>query len=401
MIFFVILIISFISALFIFKNIIPNVSNKTKSFYKIEKKILAFLILFSISSFIYYNIGDPFINIKELNSSRKKLKETEVRKNKDFIKNLKKFNKLDLALQKDPSNVDILFKLAAIASKVNKIDVEIESLTKLHSINNSPKIKSLLAQAIVRKANGQVTSKAKRLIDEALIDNPLEAGANFLNGLRQSQIGNDEAALKIWIRLYNNTQKTDLWKQNLETNIRTAAKNIGISQIEINNKLKKNIKVVNTSADKILNLSEKEQKIKINQMVEQLANRLTKEKQDFEGWVRLFRSYKVLKENEKALDALRTAIEINPTVFLKQILLKELLPPQTKPKFTQETNDLISEILVEEPNNVEALFFKGLKAYNDGEGNTAKLYWKKLISILPLNSQMSLELLKKIKKLEE
>ena len=191
MIFFVILIISFISALFIFKNIIPNVSNKTKSFYKIEKKILAFLILFSISSFIYYNIGDPFINIKELNSSRKKLKETEVQKNKDFIKNLKKFNELDLALQKDPSNVDILFKLAAIASKVNKIDVEIESLTKLHSINNSPKIKSLLAQAIVRKANGQVTSKAKRLIEEALIDNPLEAGANFLNGLRQSQIGND------------------------------------------------------------------------------------------------------------------------------------------------------------------------------------------------------------------
>ena len=88
MIFFIILIISFISALFIFKNIIPNISNKKKSFYKIERKILAFLMLFSISSFIYYNIGDPFINIKELNSSRKKLKETEVQKNKDFVKNL-------------------------------------------------------------------------------------------------------------------------------------------------------------------------------------------------------------------------------------------------------------------------------------------------------------------------
>jgi cytochrome c-type biogenesis protein CcmH/NrfG len=81
--------------------------------------------------------------------------------------------------------------------------------------------------------------------------------------------------------------------------------------------------------------------------------------------------------------------------------LKELLPPHAKPKFTQETNDLIREILVEEPNNVEALFFKGLKAYNDGEDSTAKLYWKKLISILPKNSQMSLELLKKIKKLEK
>ena len=39
MIFFVILIISFISALFIFKNIIPNVSNKTKSFYKVCQNV--------------------------------------------------------------------------------------------------------------------------------------------------------------------------------------------------------------------------------------------------------------------------------------------------------------------------------------------------------------------------
>jgi cytochrome c-type biogenesis protein CcmH/NrfG len=50
---------------------------------------------------------------------------------------------------------------------------------------------------------------------------------------------------------------------------------------------------------------------------------------------------------------------------------------------------------------VEALFFKGLKAYNDGEDSTAKLYWQKLISILPTNSQISSELYKKIEKLEE
>ena len=38
------------------------------------------------------------------------------------------------------------------------------------------------------------------------------------------------------------------------------------SMKEINNKLKNNIKIANTFADKILNLSEKEQKIKINQI---------------------------------------------------------------------------------------------------------------------------------------
>ena len=134
-------------------------------------------------------------------------------------------------------------------------------MTKLNSINSSPKIKSLLAQAIVRKANGQVTTKAKKLVDEVLIENPLDPGANFLNGLRQSQIGNDDEALKIWIKLYNSTIKNDTWKKNLEINIKSAAKNIGISQKEINIQLKSNKNINNDVATNILNLSEKEQKI--------------------------------------------------------------------------------------------------------------------------------------------
>ena len=42
-------------------------------------------------------------------------------------------------------------------------------------------------------------------------------------------------------------------------------------------------------------------------MVEQLADRLKDDKNDFEGWVRLYQSYKVLGSNEKALKALRDA----------------------------------------------------------------------------------------------
>lgn len=274
-------------------------------------------------------------------------------------------------------------------------------MTKLNSINSSPKIKSLLAQAIVRKANGQVTTKAKKIIDEILIENPLEPGANFLNGLRQSQIGNEDEALKIWVKLYNSTIKNDTWKKNLEKNIKSAAKNIGLSQKEINIQLKNNKNINDDAATNILNLSEKEQKIRIYGMVEQLANRLNKEKDDFEGWIRLFNSYKYLQENDKALSALRTAIEIKPSIILKQTLLKELLPPQGKPKFTLETDKLIDDILIKEPNNIDALFFKGLKAFNKRENNTAKLYWDKLIATLPPNSKISLELINKLKTLEK
>ncbi len=403
MIFLIILIISFISILYVFKNDIIKLSNERKSIYKIQNITFIFIVLFlfTLSSLIYNYVGNPFINIKELYSQRDRLKETEAQKNKNFDKNLQKFNELNIALKKEPNNIQILLKLAEVASKVNKIEVEIASLTKLNSINSSPKIKSLLAQAIVRKANGQVTTKAKKLVDEVLIENPLDPGANFLNGLRQSQIGNEDEALKIWIKLYNSTIKNDTWKKNLEINIKSAAKNIGISQKEINIQLKSNKNINNDVATNILNLSEKEQKIRIYGMVEQLASRLTKEKDDFEGWIRLFNSYKYLQENDKALLALRTAIEIKPSIILKQTLLKELLPPQDKPKFTLETDKLIDDILIKEPNNVDALFFKGLKAFNNGENNTAKLYWNKLIATLPPNSKISLELIKKLETLEK
>ena len=403
MIFLIILIISFISILYVFKNDIIKLSNERKSIYKIQNITFIFIVLFlfTLSSLIYNYVGNPFINIKELYSQRDKLKETEAQKNKNFDKNLQKFNELNIALKKEPNNIQILLKLAEVASKVNKIEAEIASLTKLNSINSSPKIKSLLAQAIVRKANGQVTTKAKKLVDEVLIENPLDPGANFLNGLRQSQIGNEDEALKIWIKLYNSTIKNDTWKKNLEINIKSAAKNIGISQKEINIRLKSNKNINNDVATNILNLSEKEQKIRIYGMVEQLASRLTKEKDDFEGWIRLFNSYKYLQENDKALLALRTAIEIKPSIILKQTLLKELLPPQDKPKFTLETDKLIDDILIKEPNNVDALFFKGLKAFNNGENNTAKLYWNKLIATLPPNSKISLELINKLETLEK
>ena len=403
MIFLIILIISFISILYVFKKDIIKLSNERKTIYKIQNATFIFVVLFlfTLSSLIYNYVGNPFINIKELYLQRDKLKENEAQKNKNFDKNLQKFNELNIALNKEPNNIQILLKLAEVASKVNKIEAEIASLTKLNSINSSPKIKSLLAQAIVRKANGQVTTKAKKLVDEVLIENPLDPGANFLNGLRQSQIGNEDEALKIWIKLYNSTIKDDTWKKNLEINIKSAAKNIGISQKEINIQLKSNKNINNDVATNILNLSEKEQKIRIYGMVEQLASRLTKEKDDFEGWIRLFNSYKYLQENDKALLALRTAIEIKPSIILKQTLLKELLPPQDKPKFTLETDKLIDDILIKEPNNVDALFFKGLKAFNNGKNNTAKLYWNKLIATLPPNSKISLELIKKLETLEK
>lgn len=404
MLFVIIFIIIIISMFYIFQNIkhtnyLQNKSGKLKSPQLLF--VIFAIFIFFLSSSIYYKIGNPFINMEKLNASKLKLIQSENKKNSMFFKNLKKFNELLSKSKTDPNNLNILLNLASTASKINKTEVEISSLKKILSIKSTPKLKSLLAQAMVKKADGQVTSKAQNLINQALIEDPFDPGANFLNGLAQSQIGNEEEAFKIWVDLYKITKNTDTWKNDLEVNIRSAAKNLGISNKVLENKFKTNLDYKNSITQDILNSTEENQKIKIDQMVAQLADRLTKSKQDLDGWLKLFRSYKVLNNREKALDAIKVAIEISPdNIALKQMLLKELLPPSVKPNFTSEVKNIIAEILILDSTNIDALFFQGLNAFTEGNNKLATRSWNKILSKLPKNSPMRLELSKKLQSIE-
>lgn len=405
MLFAIIFVISFLLVFYIYNNINHKKYSQNQRLKLKSPKLslgISSLFIICISSIIYYKIGSPFIDMNELNSSKLKLIESKNQKDIVFNQDLKKLNELLLKSKVDPSNLNVLLNLASTASRLNKNDLEISSLNKILSIKNTPKLKSLLAQAIVRKADGQVTSKAQKLINEALIGNPLDPGANFLYGLAQSQIGNEEEALKIWFKLYKITKDSDTWKDDLETNIRSAAKNLGISNKVLQDKFKTSLDFKNSITQNILNLNEETQKIKINQMVDQLAKRLTKSENDLNGWLKLYRSYKVLNDKEKAINAIKVAVEISPDeVSLKQMLLKELLPPSVKPNFTSEVKNLINEILIYDSNNIDALFFQGLNAFTEGNKKIATESWRKILSQLPKDSPMKLELLKKLKSIKD
>ena len=404
MLFIIIFVITLLIIIYIFTNsfherlaLTINLKLKSKNLFI----YLSSLCLFLLSSILYYELGSPFIDVNKLYMAKEKLIKKTIIQEKNKKEDLKIFEELVYKSKANPNNLNILLDLAATASRINKIDIEISTLTKILSIKSSPKLKSLLAQAIVRKADGQVTSKAQILINQALSENSTDPGANFLNGLLQSQIGNEKKAFEIWTKLYRNTSTNDAWEKDLVINIRSAAKNLGISDKVLNNNLKKKLKTNSPIANEILNLNEKDQKIRINQMVEQLASRLTKNKNDLDGWIKLYKSYKVLDYQDKAINALRTATKISPeNLNLKQILLKELLPPEKEPIFSAEIEQLVNEILANEPKNINALFFRGLRAFKEGENKIAIENWTLLLDQIPPGSQMALELLKKINNLK-
>ena len=407
MLFFVIILISFFLIFYIFRNLELNIDKPFLNFnipYLRNTKnfiVISFLFIILTSFFIYFQIGSPNIKINKIYSSKEEIIKNNILKNDILNKNKKELKKLVLQFEKTPKDTGLLLEIASTASRTDNIELEISSLEKLILITDTPKIKSLLAQAIVRRANGQVTSKAIQLINSALDENPADPGANFLSGLAASQIGNEKKAYEIWVNLYKNTKINDPWKKDLEINIKTAARNIGINDDILKNELsniapssKKND---DTVISEITNLNKKDQDIRIYEMVEQLANRLTKVKSDLSGWIKLYRSYKVLNNQEKAINAIRTATEISPgKIDLKIILLKELMPSDAKPKITNEIEILIQDILTLESKNIEALFFKGLIFLKKGNNKRAINTWEFLIKNLPKDSIIKKEIIKKI-----
>ena len=61
---------------------------------------------------------------------------------------------------------------------------------------------------------------------------------------------------------------------------------------------------------------------------------------------------------------------------------------------------LVNEILANEPTNINALFFRGLRAFKEGENKIAIDHWTLLLDQIPPDSQMALELSKKIDNLK-
>src|SRR5262249_22082836 len=99
----------------------------------------------------------------------------------------------------------------------------------------------------------------------------------------------------------------------------------------------------------------------IRAMVEGLAERLKTQPDDLEGWRRLARSYAVLGEREKALEAHAAAAKLAPNrVDVLLDYAHTLYPPgKAAGPLPSEFVELMRRILALAPEHAEALFFVG------------------------------------------
>jgi len=174
-----------------------------------------------------------------------------------------------------------------------------------------------LGEALVGAANGVVTAEAASAFDRALALDAHNVKALFFTGLSAEQDGKRERAAAIWRDLLHNAPAGAPWiglvqkslaqldpnatpdNPSITADNALAAPSAGPSVAADNAR-------VGPTADQIAvaqDMTPQDRADMIRTMVERLAQRLTQDGNDVEGWLRLIRAYVVLGERDKALGA--------------------------------------------------------------------------------------------------
>ena len=293
-----------------------------------------------------------------------------------------------------PDDIESWLKLAEAAASVNDSATEIRALRMARQLtNDDPSVLSLLAEALSRAADGQVTVPARDLIDTVLATDPNEPRALFLSGLAAFQDGDYQAAVTRWQRLLSISTADAPWLPIVLANIAQAAEAGGIALPPVNG----------PDADSIAaaaDMTAKDRQAMILSMVESLRDRLDETPDDTEGWLRLARAYDVLGDRAAAFTALARATESAPDdaplayQFLERTIGIELSPAQLSMAQT-----VIARLAENDTNGPQYLFFRGHIAKLSGDTDTARSVWTDLLGTMPAESEMAAALAAEIAKL--
>ena len=113
-------------------------------------------------------------------------------------------------------------------------------------------------------------------------------------------------------------------------------------------------------------------------MVGRLETRLQANPGDAEGWVMLGRSFLVLKQFDKARDALVRADAVRPNHAVTLLTLAEVIAGINGDQLAGEPAALIKRAVSLEPNLPHALWLAGFAALSEGEPAAAVAYWQRL-----------------------
>lgn len=162
-----------------------------------------------------------------------------------------------------------------------------------------------LGEALAAAQAGQISEDSRAAFAKALELDPSDARARFYLALAQAQAGKFDEALAAFDALLKDSPPDAPWVSIVKMQVERVT-------AERDNKDKAPGNPDAAAVDAAAGLNTEDRAEMIRTMVESLDARLKDDPANFEGWQRLIRSYAVLNDREKALDALKRGLAAFP-----------------------------------------------------------------------------------------
>ncbi len=271
---------------------------------------------------------------------------------------------------------------------------------------DDPLVYAEFGEALVALNEGRLTPEARDVFRITLESDRDEPRARFYLGLAEAQAGNVRDAIAIWRDLTATSPADAPWTAMVREQMGEVAMTAGIMpmMVEPRHPLDAPGEAASPPAEAmsaavpeadeddfrpdvsgLAGRFSNDQLTMIQEMVGGLEARMEFGEADYDGWMQLGRSYTVLGNMDKAADAFRAAADMRsdavmPRVQLADTLLRSVGPAEPIP---EEVIALSSEILALDGNNPDGLFISGLAAASQGDAETARQRWLRLLDILP------------------
>lgn len=370
----------------------------------VRNAALAGIAVIAAAALLYGLYGRPDLPDQPLYKRTAELAQKQAETRAETAKLNSAFDAAQKAVIKQPDDITALLQLALAAARTKNSRVELDALQNALSLSGgAADIKAMIAEAMSRAADGQVTIPARQMIDEVLQEAPNEPRALFLWGLAAYQDEAYQLAIDRWAYLYWLSAPDALWRERLEDSIRQAASDGGLPVPDLMIiGLPDKEQASNTQGRADPNqMSATQQQEMIEGMVAGLAARLEDSPDDLDGWLRLARSYQVLGQPDEQINALFRAAELDLSdigilIALSEVILKSGLSEL----HAQRIGKLFEHNKIRDKPVIQAhpqwLFFRGHFALAEKNFPLARKSWSQLLDVLPPDSELTGLLLEKL-----
>ncbi len=303
--------------------------------------------------------------------------------------------KLEEKLHGDPTNADgwVLYaRTESMLGDYQKAGVAYRQAISLGE--KAPEVFAAYGEMLVLQADGIVSPAAHDTFNEALAADPKNDVARYYLALADEQAGDEQRAIERWLALAADIPDNSPMREAIARGVAEAAKAGGLTAPALPKgtppqpQQDSDASQAGPNQDQMgaaAQMPEGERKDMIRGMVAQLAARLQTSPDDVEGWLRLARSYAVLGEPDKSVDAYEHAAKLKPddaNIKLQefQALIAKLQPSDPLPARAVE---LLQQVAAIAPDQPEALWYLGVQAARDGKPDVARGDWTKLLAALP------------------